>query len=55
MPIDKSLEGLFNQDDFDVGPEGFVVVEEEEAHGRFCRWYPGHMEYQGRIGYQPSD
>ena len=33
MPIDKSLEGLFNQDDFDVGPEGFVVVEEEEAPG----------------------
>jgi len=33
MPIDKSLEGLFSQDDFDVGPEGFVVVEEEEAPG----------------------
>ena len=33
MPIDKSLEGLFNQDDFDVGPGGFVVVEEEEAPG----------------------
>ena len=33
MPIDKSLDGLFSQDDFDVGPEGFVVVEEEEAPG----------------------
>jgi len=34
MPIDKALEGLFNQDDFDMGPEGLVVVEEEvEAPG----------------------
>jgi len=31
MPIDKSLEGLFNQDDFDMGPEGLMVIEEEEV------------------------
>ena len=29
MPIDKPLEGLFGQDDFDMGPEGLMVVEEE--------------------------
>ena len=29
MPIDKPLEGLLNQDDFDMGPEGLMVVEEE--------------------------
>jgi hypothetical protein len=29
MPIDKSLEGLFSQDDFDMGPEGLMVIEEE--------------------------
>ena len=31
MPIDKSLDGLFSQDDFDMGPEGLMVVEEEEV------------------------
>jgi len=30
MPIDKPLDGLFNQDDFDMGPEGLMVIEEEE-------------------------
>jgi len=29
MPIDKSLDGLFSQDDFDMGPEGLMVIEEE--------------------------
>ena len=29
MAIDKPLDGLFNQDDFDMGPEGLMVVEEE--------------------------
>jgi len=29
MPIDKSLEGLFSQDDFGMGPEGLIVIEEE--------------------------
>ena len=30
MPVDKSLDGLFSQDDFDMGPEGLMVIEEEE-------------------------
>ena len=30
MPIDKSLEGLLNQDDFDMGSEGLLVIEQEE-------------------------
>ena len=30
MPIDKSLTGLLDQDEFEMGPEGLVVVEEEE-------------------------
>ena len=30
MAIDKSLDGLFSQDDFDMAPEGLVLVEEEE-------------------------
>jgi len=29
MPVDKSLDGLFSQDDFDMGPEGLMVIEEE--------------------------
>ena len=29
MPVDKSLEPLFSQDDFDMGPEGLMVAEEE--------------------------
>ena len=33
MAIDKTLEGLFNQDDFDMAPEGLVVVEEEKMPG----------------------
>ena len=33
MAIDKSLESLFSQDDFDMGPEGLVVVQEEEGLG----------------------
>ena len=31
MAVDKPLNGLFNQDDFDMGPEGLMVVEEEEV------------------------
>ena len=31
MPIDKPLDNLFNQDDFDMGPEGLMVIEEEEV------------------------
>ena len=30
MPIDKPLDNLFNQDDFDMGPEGLMVIEEED-------------------------
>jgi hypothetical protein len=30
MAIDKPLDGLFSQDDFDMAPEGLVIVEEEE-------------------------
>ena len=33
MPIDRPLSGLFNQDDFNIGPEGLTVVEEETAPG----------------------
>jgi hypothetical protein len=33
MAIDKSLEGLFTQDDFEMSPEGLLVVEEEEVPG----------------------
>ena len=33
MAIDKPLSGLFSQDDFDMGPEGLMVVEEEEIPG----------------------
>jgi|TARA_R110000787_G_scaffold26924_2_gene75008 hypothetical protein len=33
MAIDKSLEGLFSQDDFDMSPEGLVLVEEEGLPG----------------------
>tara|TARA_R110002020_G_scaffold178630_1_gene371660 strand:- start:2007 stop:4547 length:2541 start_codon:yes stop_codon:yes gene_type:complete len=29
VPVDKSLEPLFSQDDFDMGPEGLMVAEEE--------------------------
>ena len=29
MPIDKPMDPLFNQDDFEMGPQGFTVVEEE--------------------------
>lgn len=29
MAVDKSLVGLLSQDDFDMGPEGLTVVEEE--------------------------
>ena len=31
MAVDKSLDGLFSQDDFDMGPEGLMVIEEEEV------------------------
>ena len=31
MAIDKSIEPLFNQDDFEMGPEGLTVVEEMGA------------------------
>ena len=30
MPVDKSLEPLFSQDDFEMGPEGLMVAEEGE-------------------------
>jgi len=30
MPIDKPLDELFSQDDFNMGPEGLMVIEEEE-------------------------
>ena len=33
MAIDKPLGGLFSQDDFDMGPEGLMVAEEEEIPG----------------------
>ena len=29
MPIDKPMDPLFNQDDFEMGPQGFTVVEDE--------------------------
>ena len=29
MPIDKSLDPLFNQDDFEIGSEGFTVAEKD--------------------------
>ena len=29
MPIDKPMDPLFNQDDFEMGPQGFTVVEED--------------------------
>ena len=33
MAIDKSLEALFSQDDFEMSPEGLMVVEPEEPLG----------------------
>lgn len=30
MAIDKPLNGLFDQDDFEMGPEGLLVAEEDE-------------------------
>ena len=33
MPIDRPLDPLFSQDDFEMGPEGLMVAEEEEALG----------------------
>jgi len=33
MAIDKTLEGLLNQDDFGMEPEGLIVVEEEQIPG----------------------
>jgi hypothetical protein len=33
MAIDKSLEALFTQDDFEMSPEGLMVVEQEEPLG----------------------
>ena len=29
MPIDKPMDPLFNQDDFEMGPQGFTAVEED--------------------------
>ena len=29
MPIDKPMDPLFNQDDFEMGPQRFTVVEDE--------------------------
>ena len=31
MAVDKTLEGLFTQDDFEMSPEGLTVVEEESV------------------------
>ena len=31
MPIDKPMDPLFNQDDFEMGPQGFTVVEEDTS------------------------
>ena len=33
MAIDKPLGGLLNQDDFEMGPEGLLVAEEETPVG----------------------
>jgi len=33
MPIDKPLSGLLDQDDFEMGPEGLLVAEEEMPIG----------------------
>ena len=33
MAIDKPLNGLLDQDDFEMGPEGMLVAEEEEIPG----------------------
>ena len=33
MPIDKPMDPLFNQDDFEVGPQGFMAVEEDTPSG----------------------
>ena len=33
MAIDKPLGGLLNQDDFEMGPEGLLVAEEEMPIG----------------------
>ena len=33
MPIDKPLSGLLDQDDFEMGPEGLLVTEEESPIG----------------------
>ena len=33
MPIDKPMDPLFNQDDFDMGPGGFTVAEEDMPSG----------------------
>ena len=33
MPIDKPLNGLFDQDDFEMSPEGLMVAEEEMPIG----------------------
>ena len=30
MAVDKSLDTFFSQDDFDMGPEGLTVIEDEE-------------------------
>ena len=30
MAIDKSLEAILTQDDFEMSPEGLMVVEQEE-------------------------
>ena len=29
MAVDKPLNDIFSQDDFDMGPEGLMVIEEE--------------------------
>ena len=33
MAVDKSLDTFFSQDDFDMGPEGLAVIEDEEIPG----------------------
>ena len=33
MAIDKPLNGLLSQDDFEMGPEGLLIAEEEDSLG----------------------
>ena len=33
MAIDKPLNGLLSQDDFEMGPDGLLIAEEEDSLG----------------------